>query len=92
MVRGMGFVVRGFRVRWLLFGVSGKGFGVECFWLSVRGLGDGLHGSGYGRYVVSGSLFRVYEVRGFGCGVSRFGVSGSLVFEVRGFLFSVKGF
>ena len=46
----------------------------------------------FSRDGVSGSLFRVFEVRGFGFfGFSRYGVSGSLlrVFDVRGFRYGV---
>ena len=68
-VRGSVFCVQGFAVRDLSFGVSDSGFVVSWFlrfWVrSFQGSGfQGFRGFGFG----------VFEVVGFGFGVSGFGV------------------
>ena len=90
------FRVRGYAVR--EFGVSDTGFLVICS--GFRGRCARFLVWGFGRYGVAGSLFRVFEVRTFKSGVSRFGVLEVRgfwygVFEVRGFgygVFQVRGF
>ena len=81
------------------FGYAVSRFGVTGF--EVRGSRLGFRVLWFWRYGVSSSLLRVFEVRCFGYGFWGMGfrvrgfavlVLGSLVFEVWGFLFSVKGF
>ena len=89
-VRGLGHEVSG--TRFAFFGFRGTGFLVLYSGFLRFGVsGTGFRGLGFqvlwfSRYGVSGSLLRVFEVRGFGYGVycTRFAVRGSGGSVLRG--------